>query len=249
MQQSNTYIIVFTAIMTIIVGGLLSLTSQILGPAQKKSIELDTKSQILGAVMSIEKGDDILGIYDKRIKSLVVDINGEEISINAKGGEMVAEEVNILKNFKKPSGERAYPVFMYMNANDSNQVDSYILPLYGNGLWDKIWGFVAMDAKGEKIMGVSFDHKGETPGLGARIRDKQVQDRYKGKNIYNDQGELVSVDMIKGEKGEPLDPNHVDGMSGATLTAKGVNEMLRNYLTSYKAYFKKVNSGTAQASL
>ena len=249
MRQSNGYIILFTAIMTIIVGGLLSVTSQVLGPAQKKSIELDTKSQILGAVMNLEKGDDILGIYDQRIKSLVVDINGEEISTNAKGGAMVAEEVNILKNFKKSTEEREYPVFMYMNASDSNQVDSYILPLYGNGLWDKIWGFVAMDKNGEKIMGVSFDHKGETPGLGARIRDKQIQERYKGKSIYNEGGELVSVYMIKGEKGEPLDPNHVDGLSGATLTAKGVNEMLKSYLTSYEAYFKKVNSGSAQASL
>jgi len=235
--------------MTVIVGGLLSLTSQVLGPAQKKSIELDTKSQILSAVMKIEKGQDILAIYDQRIKSLVVDVNGDEIATNAKGGKMLAEEVNILKNFKKPANEREYPVFMFMNEENPSKVDAYILPLYGNGLWDKIWGFAAMDSRGEKIVGISFDHKAETPGLGARIRDKEVQDRYKGKSIYNQNGELVSVSMIKGEKGDPLDDNHVDGMSGATLTGKGVNEMLKSYLISYKAYFEKVNSGTAQASL
>lgn len=235
--------------MTVIVGGLLSLASQILGPAQKRSIELDTKSQILSAVMNLEKGDDVLGIYDKRIKSLVVDINGDEITTNTKGGKMVAEQVNILKNFKKPTTEREYPVFMYINESNPDQIDAYILPLYGNGLWDKIWGFAAMDARGEKIMGISFDHKQETPGLGARIRDREIQDRYKGKSIYNEAGELVSVDMIKGEKGDPLDANHVDGMSGATLTGKGVNEMLKTYLTSYKAYFEKVNSGKAQAGL
>ena len=249
MQQSNTYIIVFTAIMTVIVGGLLSMASQILGPAQKKSIELDTKSSILNAVMTLEQGDDVLAIYDKRIQSLVVDIDGKEITTNAKGGEMVAEEVSILKNYKKDPSERAYPVFKFINEQDPNKVDAYILPLYGNGLWDKIWGYIALDEKCETIVGISLDHKQETPGLGARIRDKQIQDRYKGKSIYNEAGELVSVEMIKGEKGEPLDANHVDGMSGATLTGKGVNTMLKSYLTSYKAYFDKVNSGEAQASL
>jgi len=73
-QRSNTYILVFTAIMTIIIGGVLSLASQLLGPAQKKSIELDTKSQILSAVMEIDKKkDDVLGIYEERIHSFVVD--------------------------------------------------------------------------------------------------------------------------------------------------------------------------------
>lgn len=248
MRQSNGYIILFTAIMTIVVGGLLSMTSQILGPRQKVSIELDTKTQILAAVMDLEKGDDVLSIYNDRIASLVVDFKGDEITTNAKGGPMVAEEVNILKNYKKDVKDREYPVFMYINESDSTKVEAYIFPIYGNGLWDKIWGFVALKSDLQTIAGIALDHKAETPGLGARIKDQPVRDRYVGKKIYNTAGELVSVSMIKGEKREPLDDHHVDGLSGATLTGNGVNNMLIEYLSSYQGYINKTKS-TSTASL
>lgn len=242
--------------MTVIVGGLLSLTSQLLGPAQKKSIELDTKSQILRAVMQLEKGDDVLGIYSQRIKSIVVDINGDEVTLDEKGKPIVAENVSILKNFKKDPEDRQYPVFMFINEQNPSQVDAYILPMYGNGLWDKIWGFVALDAKLETIVGVSFDHQQETPGLGARIASPEFQSRFEGKKILNEAGEIVSVNVQRGEKGggqASIDafagnPHQVDGLSGATLTAKGVNAMLMQYLNSYEAYFDKVKN-QAQAAL
>jgi len=245
-RQSNGYIILFTAIMTVVVGGLLSLTSQVLAPAQKISVELDTKTQILGAVMKLEKGDDILAIYKNRIMSLAVDIDGNEITTNAKGGSMVAEEVNILKNYKKDPKDRIYPVFMYMNDQDSTKVDAYILPLYGAGLWDKIWGFAAVDGNYETIVGVAFDHKAETPGLGARIKDAQVRDRYVGKRIFDESGVLMSVSMVKGEGNPNLSVHEVDGMSGATLTGKGVNNMMKQYLTSYQSYFAKLKTTTVQ---
>lgn len=246
MRQSNGYVILFTAIMTIVVGGLLSWTSQVLAPAQKISIELDTKTQILGAVQELKEGDDILAIYKKRIKSLAVDANGNEITTNTKGGPMVAEEVNILKNYKKDPKDRTYPVFMYMNEQDTTKVDAYILPLYGAGLWDKIWGFAAIDSDLETIVGVAFDHKAETPGLGARIKDQEVRERYIGKKIIDASGVLASVSMVKGEGNANLSDHQVDGMSGATLTGKGVNKMMKQYLTGYQAYFKKVKVTTAQ---
>ncbi len=246
MRQSNGYVILFTAIMTIVVGGLLSWTSQVLAPAQKISIELDTKTQILGAVQELKEGDDILAIYKKRIKSLAVDVNGNEITTNKKGGMMVAEEVNILKNYKKDPKDRTYPVFMYMNEQDSTKVDAYILPLYGAGLWDKIWGFAALDSDLETIAGVAFDHKAETPGLGARIKDVDVSSRYVGKKIFDASGALMSVSMVKGEGNANLTDHQVDGMSGATLTGKGVNNMMMQYLASYQAYFEKVKATTAQ---
>ncbi|MTI27059.1 NADH:ubiquinone reductase (Na(+)-transporting) subunit C [Fulvivirga kasyanovii] len=252
MRQSNGYIILFTAIMTVIVGGLLSLASQGLAPAQKKSIELDTKSSILSSVMDraqLEKmkPNEVLEMYDKRISSLVVDINGNIVEKNEKGEPIVAEEVSILKNYKKKPENRLYPVFKYMSAENPDKVESYILPLYGAGLWDKIWGYVALNTELTTIVGVSYDHKQETPGLGARIGTPEIQNRYVGKEIYNEQGELVSVTMVKGEGNTGLDSHQVDGMSGATLTGKGVNDMLKNYLNYYQSYFKKVKSGSVAA--
>lgn len=243
MRQSNGYIILFTLITTFFVGGTLAVTSIALGPRQAKSIEYDTKSQILSAVMELSDKDDVLGIYEKRIQSLVVDYQGNEVKTDEKGQPIKADKVDVSKNFKLKPEERLLPVFKYVDANDPNQIEAYILPVYGNGLWDRIWGFIALDSKLETVKGVSFGHKGETPGLGARISDDpSVAERFKGKKIYDDKGNIVSVSMVKGEKGEPLDAHHVDGMSGATMTGKGVNQMLKSYLECYEAYFEKVKS-------
>ena len=247
MQQSNKYIIIFTLIMTIIVGGLLALANQLLKPAQIKSIELDTKRQILSAVMEVGKKDDVLGIYEKRIRSIVVDINGEEITTDEKGQPIEAEKIDVAKYFKLDYKKRLFPVFKYVNESNPDKVEAYILPVYGSGLWDRIWGFVALDEELKKIKGVSFGHKGETPGLGARITEKDIQQRYVGKDIYNSAGQFVSVEMQKGENGGGEasiqayadKPNQVDGMSGATLTGRGVNDMLRKYLDYYQKYIKK----------
>jgi Na+-transporting NADH:ubiquinone oxidoreductase subunit C len=257
-QQSNSYIIIFTLIMTVVVGGILAGASQFLAPAQQRSIELETKSQILGAVknmVTINKGDNILDIYGKRITSLVVDYNGVEITKDAKGNPIVAEKVDVLKNFKKKPEERQYPVFKLMNEKDPNQVEAYIVPVYGNGLWDRIWGYVALDSKLQTIVGATFDHKAETPGLGQRIATSEIQDRYVGKKLYNEQGEFVSIQMMKGEHGGGTssieyykgDEHKVDGMSGATLTGNGLNAMLKNYLGAYQNYFKKVTAGSTTA--
>lgn len=249
MQQSNAYIIGFTAALTIVVGGLLSLASQGLAPAQKKSVELDTKSQILSSVMDRSElaklnRDEVLALYNQRIQSLVVDINGEVIELDAKGNPIVAEEVNILKNYKKEPENRQFPVFKFMNAENPSKVEAYILPLYGAGLWDKIWGYLALKSDFNTIAGASFDHKQETPGLGARIGTSEIQNRYVGKKIMDESGNIVSVSMVKGEGNTGLTEHEVDGMSGATITGRGVNAMLENYLTYYKSYFKKVDSGS-----
>jgi Na+-transporting NADH:ubiquinone oxidoreductase subunit C len=241
-QQSNAYIIVFSIITTIILGGLLSVASVGLGPRQKIQVELDTKKSILGAVMEVQKSDDVLGIYDQRIESLVVDIEGNQVETDASGAPVVAEDISIEKNYKLPPEERLYPVFLYKN--DNGDVEAYILPIYGNGLWDAIWGFVALDKDLNTIKGAVFDHRGETPGLGARIAEDAVQSRFVGKEVYGPNGELVSVSMMKGEGNptESMDAHTVDGLAGATITARGVNNMLQNYLEHYQSYLQKIAS-------
>ena len=242
MRQSNTYVLIFTAIMTIVIGGILSFASQVLAPAQKRSIELDTKTQVLGAVMPInKKKDDVLGIYAARIRSYVVDMDGNVIEKDSRGNDIVAEDVNILKNYKKDPKDRQYPVFQYMSADNPDQIEAYILPLYGAGLWNAIYGFVALEKDLNTIKGVSFGHVQETPGLGARITDKNVQERYQGKTIYDSSHDLVSVTMMKGEKNDNslFGPHEVDGLSGATLTAKGVNAMMLQYLDCYSGFINK----------
>ncbi len=233
--------------MTIIIGGTLSVANQVLRPAQMRSIELDTKTQILNAVMELQKGDDIIGIYNENIQGIVVDFSGKEISTDIKGNPIQADKVNVLRNFKMNPEVREYPVYKFVDSSNPGVVEFYIFPVYGNGLWNGIFGYVALKGDLNTIKGVSFGHIGETPGLGARISDKEVEDRYIGKTIFDESGNLVSVVMQKGEKKDPsrFGPHEVDGMSGSTLTAKGLNAMLKNYLRSYENYIKKVQSQEA----
>ncbi len=250
-MQSNRYIIIFSLVLTAVLGGLLSGVSQVLGPKQKEAQDLDTKKQILGAIPSEKEAlanmeaEEILARYNEVINSVVTDYQGNLVDTNEKGGPMVAEEVNIEKNYKKPVEDRLFPVFKY----SANGEESYILPVFGAGLWDAIWGFVALNPDLKSVKGVSFDHKGETPGLGARITSDDIQARYRGKELYNDNGEFVAITMVKGEKTpeDKLGPNKVDGLAGATLTANGVNDMLMNYITYYQNYFDKQVKGGAMS--
>lgn len=235
MQRSNTYVIIFSVILTIVLGGLLSLTSVGLKPLQDKQVELDTKKKILGAVITLDenlKPDEILKMYDERVQSILVDVNGNEI----KDAGITAEKVDIGKNHKIAPEDRKFPVFKY--SNEKGELEAYILPMFGAGLWDWISGYVALDKDLNTVRGVAFDHKGETPGLGARITEEGVKSRYKGKTIFEG-SELVSVKMVKGEGNSGLNEHQVDGMSGATMTAKGVNAMLNSYLGFYQSFIDK----------
>ncbi|WP_215223250.1 NADH:ubiquinone reductase (Na(+)-transporting) subunit C [Echinicola shivajiensis] len=249
MQQSNTYIITFSVILTVVLGFLLSGTSELLGPIQKEAEALDTKKQILGAVVDAEKiaamkPKEIREFYENTISSKVVNINGEEVTEQG-GVAITAEAVNVAKNYKKPAEERLYPVYIFHEEGNEDKVVSYILPVFGAGLWDAIWGYLALKTDLNTIEGVTFSHAGETPGLGARITSKDIQSRFQGKEIYNESGDLVAVEMQKGEgKDYSSNPHMVDGMSGATLTAKGVNNMLTNYLDAYKSYLEKVKGNS-----
>ncbi|AKP51361.1 NADH:ubiquinone reductase (Na(+)-transporting) subunit C [Cyclobacterium amurskyense] len=254
MQQSNAYIITFSVILTVVLGLLLSGTSEILKPIQKKAEELDTKKQILGAVLPADeiadmKPEEVNEYYASRISSTVVNIEGEEIT-EQDGVAITAETVDVGKNYKKAPEERLFPVFIYLEEGSEDAALAYILPVYGSGLWDKIWGYVALKTDMDTIEGVTFSHAGETPGLGARITSTDVQQRYHNKSIYNEAGELVSVSMQKGEgKDYSNDPHKIDGMSGATITGDGVNKMLKNYLEYYQSYMDKKKEGSSKVAM
>lgn len=249
MQQSNTYIIVFSVVLTIILGLLLSGTSQVLGPLQQEAIALDKKKQILGAVISASEIEamtpqQVNEFYSSRISATVVDLSGKEIT----GVE--AEKVEIAKDYKRPADQRQYPVFMFHAEGNPEAVESYIFPLYGAGLWDAIWGYLALETDMNTIGGITLAHASETPGLGARITEGEVQSRYVGKKIFDDSGSLVAVQMQKGEgKDYSADAHKVDGMSGATITGNGVNNMLKAYLGHYEAFIKSKSSNQAVAGL
>ena len=173
---------------------------------------------------------------------IVIDANGEELAgemveaAGYKGGK--AENIDMAKERKKPESDRMFPLFVYEKEGEK----IYILSIRGNGLWDEIWGNVALKEDLQTLVGASFDHKGETPGLGAEITDNpSFRDQFTGKKLYKD-GEYTSIIVRKGGAKDPV--NEVDGISGATVTCDGVSEMLFRGVKYYSEYLQNLNSNS-----
>lgn len=221
----------YAAILTVVCGGLLAFASESLKEKQQANIALEQKKNILATVMELKYGDDPSAIYAKQVKAFVIDYNG-----NVQEG-MKAEDVAVASEYKKAPDQRLLPVYEF--SNESGQVESVVMPVFGYGLWNNIWGFVSLESDFNTIKGVKFAHAGETPGLGARIDSDEIQVRYKSKAIFEGD-KVASITMMKGEGFDYSNDKHkVDGMSGATLTAKGVNNMLQDYFVCYQNYLKK----------
>ena len=160
-----------------------------------------------------------------KVKGYVFDYEGNPIQ------DMVAIDLekNRDKNNKLAVKERAFPVWVYEKGGEK----FYVVTVYGKGLWDKIWGTVALKSDLNTIVGVSFDHKGETPGLGAEIKDSPAfKSQFEGRKIYNDAGEYKSIIVRKG--GAKDKTHEVDSISGATITGDGVTDIFVEGLANYK---------------
>lgn len=247
MQRSNSYILMYTVALTLFCGIVLSLTAMALKPRQKANIEQERKISIVATFVDTKEmsKDEAVALYNEVIEGVVVNSKGEVLE----GKE--AGKIEVLREYKKAVEERSFPVYIAKNKEDKSKVEYYIVPTYGFGLWNNISGYVALKPDLNTIEGVRFGHIGETPGLGARISDdEEVYNRYIGKKLFDESGELQSVEMQKGEGNDYSDqPHKVDGMSGATLTAKGVNNMFLEYFTAYKNYFDKISNSNTQTTL
>ena len=226
--NKNTYTFAFAVIMVIIVAAILSSTFIKLKPLQDKNIELEKKQNILSSIginVLRDSSDIIYPFYIK--KEIVLNWQGEEV-------EGSAFDVDLSVELKKDKKEQLLPLFI----SEVNQQQKYIIPLRGKGLWGPIWGFIALEEDLNSVYGAVFDHKAETPGLGAEINRPFFQDQFQGKHIFNE-NELVSIIVVKGGA-DPSDMYSVDGISGGTITSDGVSDMLLERLTMYLPYLEKI---------
>ena len=235
MQHSNKYIFIYSIVLVVIIAVALTVVAVMLKPAQENNIRIEKMQNILSSVnvpvTEIPK-KQVVDEYKKYIKTA--------IGINNKGDvvEQDADKVFALEmsnELKKPVEKQILPVFI---ANLANGDTAYVVPLRGKGLWGPVWGYISFKNDFNTVFGTVFDHKGETPGLGAELNQSWFMEPFKGKQIFDEKGLLVSISIIKGGA-KPEDTHGVDAISGGTITSKGVEKMLRDNLTNYEAYFKK----------
>lgn len=230
--NSNKYTYMFATIMVVLVAVILAGLYISLKPRQDKNVELEKRQNILASIGVTVDRDASEEAFTKYITTSLVIQNGSVISEDANE----AFNIDMAKAVSESPEARKVP--LYVADMDGNTF--YIIPMRGKGLWGPIWGYVALQSDGNTIAGATFDHKGETPGLGAEIVSKEFQDQFPGKSIM-DGGNFVSISVIK--PGKNVNPQHeVDGISGGTITSVGLNDMLADCFKPYVGYFQSKNA-------
>ncbi|MBJ04309.1 MAG: NADH:ubiquinone reductase (Na(+)-transporting) subunit C [Flavobacteriales bacterium] len=232
-KESNLYTFTFAIVMVLIVGTILAVTSETLQP-RKKQNQADKKMiDILSAIGITSSRSNAKNQYEKYIV--------EETIINNKGEQIEgsAFQIDVLFQYRDKTLSPDDFMYPFYTANKNNKT-YYIIPMAGTGLWGPIWGFVALEDDYLTVYGAAFDHRAETPGLGAEINTGIFEDPFKGKKIKNTLNQFVSIEVKKG--GAELGNMHqVDGITGGTITSDGVSDMLYNTLQIYDSYFSKLN--------
>lgn len=228
-MRSNSYTLIFTSLITIFFGFLLSVAATSLKPRQDINVEIDMKKNILGALGIDPKNsdkwsiDEVQKVYKDNIVGIVLDKNGYETDKNPKD---IDPEKDM--NF--------FPIYIHKT---DNNINGYVIPISGKGLWSTLYGYFAIEPDCETAKGITFYKHGETPGLGGEVEKKWFQDNFKGKKFIDDNNTLVGIQVVKGSVDETSKEAYrqVDGISGATITSKGLEVFLKKDLAKYQAYF------------
>ncbi len=238
-MSSTNYILGFILAMTAIVAILLTGLREVTKAGAERNEDIFNKRAILMSVENYlgEKSvnqlsdQEVAELFQNQVQQVVLNMQGEEME------GVMAEDIDMAKERKKPEPDRRLPLYIFTDQETKEKF--YILSVRGNGLWDEIWGNIALKSDLETVAGAAFDHKGETPGLGAEIKDNpSFRKQFEGKKITNSQGEYTSVIVRK--NGAQNDRYEVDGISGATVTANGVTEMLKRGIQYYQPYLEKL---------
>ncbi len=234
-MHSNRYTFIYAIILSVITAVVLAFAAEGLKPAQAANIALDKKTSILRSVRydgaeraAIEK------LYGASVRELVVNAQGEELS------GIDAFAVVLKDELAKPVQERQLPLYIYTGEDGKKR---YVIPMQGVGLWGPIWGYISLEEDFNTVYGAFFDHKSETPGLGAEISERPFQMQFQGKKIMDAEHNFISVHVVKKTAKIDVGPEHrVDGISGGTITSTGTDKMLRACVEPYLGYFGKVKS-------
>ncbi len=227
-DYSNKYIFIYTSIMVVVVALILSLLATMLQPLQERNIRLEKMQDILASInIEVEREKSEVVFWDYIIDTKILNHEGYEL-------EGDAFEVDLQDEIRKDVHERQLPLYIAEVEDETY----YILPLRGSGLWGAIWGYVSLKSDFNTIAGTNFDHASETPGLGSQIAEKEFENQFKGKKIYDQEGNFRSVEVTRRDV-DPDDPHKVDAISGGTMTSNAVSKMLYDGIRLYEPYFKK----------
>ncbi len=256
---SNKYIFLYSTVLVAVVAVLLSIVATSLKDKQQANIRNEKMQSLLKAINVNVERDAAEAEYAKYFTHEVnVNVAGEAMDIyDIAAGKMTQGDIahrpfNInLKDEQKKAESGAQDARFPVYCCTKNGKTSYVLPMRGTGLWGPVWGYIAIAADCNTVDGITFDHEGETPGLGAEITGEKFQRPFIGKQILDKHGKVVSIAVKKHANPEGI--HEVDAITGGTMTSNGVHAMLATDMARYQCFFDKMlaanpvsnNAGTA----
>lgn len=241
-RDSNAYTFGFAAAMVVVVASVLAFTASSLKDLQQENVRKEKMQNILATIGIEIDRDGAEVLFNKYITSQLALRNDGTVdeSVDPFSGIKLALELK-----KEPTQQR-FPLYLA----DVEGASYYIIPLRGAGLWDAIWGYIALESDRNTIKGAVFDHKAETAGLGAEITQQWFMDRFVGEKVFDNDGKLIGISVSKTNNDpKDLDKNdhEVDAISGATITGDGVSDMIIERLTHYQPYLEQMQTTTTVA--
>ena len=244
--EKNTYTLLFAVGLVVIVGTLLAAIDSSLKDKIRINEILEKQQNILYAIgINENEGNNVSFIAAEKAEEEFNKYITKQIYIQ--GDEVIEDNKAYLIDVKKqktlakdPSHKRKLPLFLAKK--DGRNL--YVAPIRGKGLWDAIWAYVSVD-ENMIIRGIYFDHKAETPGLGANIKQRFFMDDFIGESLLDSQGNFKGVTVSKTNldpKNEDKHDNEVDAIAGSTITGDGVTAMIRSDLSLYQPYFNSLNN-------
>jgi Na+-transporting NADH:ubiquinone oxidoreductase subunit C len=253
-SYSNSYIFKFALIMVVIVATCLSLAYAVLKPFQEANRKNEKILNLLQAAGIEANTSTAVEVYQSHLISemLLDPVTGDALSIYLPDGtyqtgdrrafdQDMKKLLNAQKAFNQGKTTENPPIPLFLLRRDNGDT-LYIIPMQGRGLWGPVWGNIAVGSDRNTIVGATFDHKSETPGLGAEINQPFFMDMFSGKRLLDENGNFKSVKVVKGgvsTLAEDQRIHAVDAISGGTITSDGVTDMLRDCLKYYEPFFKK----------
>ena len=234
--DSNRHTYLFAGVMVITIAFVLSFTSESLKELKADNVKKEKMQNILFAAGINVSRDESEELYTQYII--------EELSLKNNGdidNSVSAFNINLALEIKKDINSQRFPLYV-ANIDDNRY---YIIPLRGNGLWNAIWGYIALKEDVNTIKGVSFGHQAETAGLGAEITEDWFTNSFVDEKILNDNGDFVGVYVTKTNndpENTDKNDNEVDAISGATITGDGVADMIKERLKNYLPYFNNISN-------
>ena len=235
--NSNTYTVIYSIGLVVVVAAVLAFVAKFLQPMQDANVKKDTISQILTAADIKFTDDNVLEVYKENIeKAILVNTNGDvlETALDIKSCEIYTNS-KLKEQTVAADADKMLPVYIFKNGIT-------VVPCYGAGLWGPVWGYIGLEEDLKTIKVACFGHKGETPGLGAKITDEPAvfADKFVGKVV----GEGEVKFTVK--KGADINgASEVNAISGATITSAAVGTMVNTWFGFYQNYFIK-NAVSAQ---